>query len=96
MGASKGSRATRKAVLRKIAALCHCSPPQAQDYLPLLEEEAKKHPSETAALFGFEEEELAFVGKAKLKAAKKEGAGKKEAGAAKKKGGKKKGGALLL
>ena len=84
MGASKGSRATRKSALRKIAAFCHCSPKQAQDYLPLLEGEAKKHPAETAALFGFEEEELAFVGKMKIK---KEPAAKKGKDAAKKEDG---------
>lgn len=74
MGASKGSRATRKSVLQKIARACHCSPSQAQSYLFLLEGQAKKHPEETAALFNFEEEELAFVAKIKLKA-KKESAG---------------------
>ena len=87
MGASKGSRATRKGVLRKIAAICHCSPYQAQDYLWLLEQEAKKDATAISGLFGFGEEEIAFVGKTKLKkepAAKKEGAAGKEYGAVKK------------
>ena len=77
MGATKGSRATRKAVLRKIAAACHCSPAQAQSYLPIIELMAKSHPAEAAQEFGFEEEELAFVAKLapkKEKPAKKEGA----------------------
>lgn len=79
MGASKGSRALRKAVLLKISRLCHCSPYQAQSYLATLEPLAKAHPQEIATLYGFEEEELAFVGKvkAKPKAAKKRKAGEK-------------------
>lgn len=72
MGASKGSRAMRKGVLRKIASVCHCSLPQAQHYLALLEELAKKHPEEISGEFGFEEEEMMFISKIPAKKTKKE------------------------
>ena len=67
MGASKGSRATRKAVLQKISRVCHCSVTQAQSYLLFLEPLAKEHPEEITSEFGFEEEELLFVSKEKPK-----------------------------
>lgn len=77
MGASKGARALRKAVLRKISSACHCSSRQAQEYLPLLELLAKKGGKEVADFFGFEEEEADFV--MKKKAVKKETSKKKAA-----------------
>ncbi|MCX6772386.1 MAG: hypothetical protein NTV88_01285, partial [Candidatus Micrarchaeota archaeon] len=58
---------TRKGVLRKISRVCHCSVTQAQTYLFFLEPLAKEHPSEITALYGFEEDELFFVSKAKPK-----------------------------
>ena len=72
MGSSKGGRATRKEVLRKIAASCHCSLSQAASYLPLLKEFAKKDVAAVASEFNFEEEELEFVSgkKAKKKTSK--------------------------
>jgi len=76
MGASKGSRAMRKGVLRKIAGVCHCSLQQAQHYLALIEALAKKYPKEISDEFGFEEEELSFVAKTPVKKVKKEKEGK--------------------
>lgn len=67
MSASRGSRATRKAVLQKVSRFCHCSPKQAEYYLPQLETAAKEGPVGVGALFGFDEGELAFVSKAKAK-----------------------------
>jgi replication factor C large subunit len=79
MGASKGNRATRRAVLKKISAACHCSPSSAGPYLQFLEVLAKSQPAALAEEFGFEEEELAFVSKVapkKEKPPKKAGAAK--------------------
>lgn len=70
MGASKGSRALRKAVLKKSSLLCHCSLQQAQSYLPLLEALVNKQPQEIASEFGFSEEEMEFFGAAGPKAKK--------------------------
>ncbi len=75
MGATKGSRATRKAVLKKISALCHCSAGQAQSYLQPLEILAKSHPSQLAEEFRFEEDEIAFVAKTASKKEKAPGKG---------------------
>ena len=61
MGASKGSRALRKAVLKKISLLCHCSSRQAQSYLSFLGIIAKGQPQEISAEFGFSEEEMDFL-----------------------------------
>ena len=82
MSASRGSRAIRRSVLQKISRLCHCSPSQAETYLPPLESAAKENPAGVATLFGYDEEELAFVSKTKPKKEKegKVGAEKKKAG----------------
>ena len=61
MGASKGSRAQRKSVLRKIAHACHCSLSQAVFYLPLLQLLAKKDEPAVSDFFKFDEDELVFV-----------------------------------
>ena len=61
MGATKGSRALRKAVLRKISLACHCSAQQAQSYLFLLGLLAKKQPQEISGEFGFSEEEMELL-----------------------------------
>ncbi len=76
MGASKGSRAQRRAVLKKISSACHCSLAQAAGYLPMLELLAKKGGKETADFFGFDDDELAFVMKKAAKKEKKPLAGK--------------------
>ncbi len=65
MGASKSARAVRKTVLRKVSKFCHCSTSQAQSYLPLLQYAAKKDAHQVSRLFGFDENELLFVSKAK-------------------------------
>ena len=67
MGASKSSRTVRKAVLKKIAAACHCSLAQASGYLPLLELLAKKGEKEAEMFFNLGEDELEFVLKKKAK-----------------------------
>lgn len=65
MGASKSARALRKAVLSKIARLCHCSLSQAASYLPLFEAVAKKEEGAFGELF--DEDELAFIMKKAIK-----------------------------
>lgn len=62
MGSSKASRATRKSVLRKISLYCHCSLTQAAGYLFLLGVAGEEKPEETAAIFGFDEDEMEFIG----------------------------------
>ena len=71
MGSSKSARTLRKAVLSKIARMCHCSVQQASSYLYLFEEVAKKEDGAFGELF--DEDELAFIMKkpAKKAAAKK-------------------------
>jgi len=61
MGASKSARSLRKAVLKKIAAGCHCSISQAISYLSWLELASAQSPSEVAGYFKFEEEEMDFI-----------------------------------
>lgn len=73
MGSSKGGRAGRKAVLKKISVVCHCSLSQAATYLPQLEQVAKKTPEELTR-FAFDEDDLEFLtskSKAKKPSAKK-------------------------
>ncbi len=60
MGSSKSGRTLRKSVLKKIAASCHCSLPQATTYLQQLEFVAKKSP-EDLPIFNFDEDELDFL-----------------------------------
>ncbi|MEM2138309.1 MAG: replication factor C large subunit [Candidatus Anstonellaceae archaeon] len=71
MGASKASRAMRKAVLRKISRGCHCSLQQASFYLPLLQLLAKKDATAISEFFNFDEDELVFVSGKKPVAEKK-------------------------
>jgi replication factor C large subunit len=71
MGASKGSRAMRKAVLQKISRACHCSLQQSAFYLPLLSLLAKKDTAAVSDFFKFDEDELAFVSGKKPAAEKK-------------------------
>lgn len=71
MGASKGSRATRKAVLQKIARACHCSLSQAADYLPPLRAASAKDPAALLEFFKFDEDEVSFVSGKKPAAGKK-------------------------
>ncbi len=73
MGSSKGGRAGRKAVLKKISVVCHCSLQQAASYLPQIESVAKKTPGELS-IFAFDGDDLDFLAskaKAKKPAAKK-------------------------
>jgi len=77
MGSSRSSRALRKAVLSKIARLCHCSLAQAGGYLPLFEQVAKKEEGAFGELF--DEDELAFIMRKPVKKA----AAKKKATAVK-------------
>ncbi len=65
MGSSKSMRTLRKAVLSKIARMCHCSVQQAGGYLPLFEEVAKKEEGAFGELF--DEDELAFIMKKTVK-----------------------------
>jgi replication factor C large subunit len=71
MGASKGGRAMRKGVLRKIARECHCSVTQAASYLPLLALFAKKDEASVSDFFKFDSDELAFISGKKPAAEKK-------------------------
>ena len=73
MGSSKSGRQGRKAVLKKISVVCHCSLSQAATYLPQIEIVAKKTPTELSQ-FGFDEDDIEFLaskGKAKKSPARK-------------------------
>ncbi len=60
MGSSKGSRASRTAVLRKISQLCHCSLSQSQLYLPMLNSMFCLDASKAAETFSLAPEEAEF------------------------------------
>jgi len=83
MGASRSSRAARRALLSKIARTCHCSLAQASGYLPLVSAYVSKGGAKAAQEFGIDEEDAAFLSNPAPKAARKAQAG----GAKKGKGG---------
>lgn len=77
MGASKGSRQVRKAVLSKIARECHCSVPQAQTYLWHLREISKTDAPALERIYKFDEDELAYISGTAPKGGKKAATAKK-------------------
>ncbi len=67
LSASKKDREILKSISFKIAKKCHVSSKTAAvDYLPMVREVMKKYPESFAKFFGFEDEELKFLG-AKVK-----------------------------
>ncbi|VVB66594.1 Replication factor C large subunit [Candidatus Gugararchaeum adminiculabundum] len=64
LGANKGERAKRKEICKKIGRVCSCSIKEAQKYLPLVALMGEQNLIGLKNLFGFEEEELAFLIKA--------------------------------
>jgi len=61
MGATKGSRGMKKKLGEKIGKITHCSSGDAEVYFNLIKNEAEKDICAIIALYGFEEDELAFL-----------------------------------
>ena len=58
---SKAKRAMLKKIGRKIGRITHTSAKDSLDYLPLLKEAARKNEEQTADLYRFTEDEIAFI-----------------------------------